>query len=254
MNRFYYSSSILEFTKKGENEILGILTKSNEFPLQPMQRFAWSSDIDILKKALLDLDGKIIFEFSVPRMGKRIDVVLVIRGVIFVLEFKVGEKEFLSSSIDQVWDYALDLKYFHSKSQDSLISPILIATEASYPFGAMVTSKRDDKVLDPLKTNSRDLRKALDLILKYAVGEPEVSENWEVGKYTPTPTIIEAATALYNDHSVTEITKNDASAKNLSITTGEISNIIGVAKEKGEKVICFVTGVPGSGKTLVGLT
>jgi hypothetical protein len=186
-------------------------------------------------------------------MGRRIDVVLLIGNVIFVLEFKIGESEFLTNNLDQVWDYALDLKNFHETSHKSLIAPILIATEAKQAISTIVTTAHNDNLLLPIKTTTELLSSVLEDVLLFADGEVINSENWVNGRYSPTPTIIEAAMALYNNHSVSDISRSDASASNLSLTSNTLSDIIEKAQKNKEKVICFVTGVPGAGKTLVGL-
>ena len=198
-------------------------------------------------------EGEILFEYSIPRMGKRIDVVLLIKHVIFVLEFKVGEKEFTSYAIDQVYDYALDLKYFHEPSHEQYIAPILIATKAknSPPFN--VSSPQNDKLLAPIKSNVESLEKVIDKVLSDTEGKAIDPAQWKDGKYCPTPTIVEAALALYKGHSVKDISRSDASAINLSQTSDAITKIIQLSREKHQKSICFVTGVPGAGKTLVGL-
>ena len=253
MQRYYYSNTIEKFTKDSTNEIIGILSQSNEFSLEQTQRYAWTQEIEILKRILANQEGSIFFEYAIPRMGRRIDVVLIISNVIFVLEFKVGEKDFLLSSIDQVWDYALDLKNFHETSHDNLIAPILIATEAKNIEYSIVATLHNDNLLFPIKTNSDLLKDVIENIILLADGENINSENWEKGKYSPTPTIIEAAMALYNNHSVADISRSDASAINLSETNNAVSEIIDKAKNNNLKSICFVTGVPGAGKTLVGL-
>jgi hypothetical protein len=121
MKREYYSDTISNFLQSTNDEILGKLVQSNDFALEQTQRDAWLEEIRILKNAIQLHKGSIYFEYSIPRMGKRIDVVLLIGSVIFVLEFKVGEKEFPSYAIDQVWDYALDLKNFHETRNVSMI-------------------------------------------------------------------------------------------------------------------------------------
>jgi hypothetical protein len=253
MIREYYSNTIDNFKKTNTNEILGILAGKNEFQLEQTQRDSWQEEIIILKIALLTYDGSIYFEYSIPRMGKRIDVVLLIDSVIFVLEFKVGEKEFNSYSIDQVWDYALDLKNFHETSHETFIAPVLIATKAKDIDVIVSTTSQNDKLLFPIKSNVNTLTQVIDTVLGFTDGEKIDPELWEHGRYSPTPTIIEAAMALYNNHSVSEISRRDASAINLSETSDIISKIIYESKEKSQKSICFVTGVPGAGKTLVGL-
>jgi hypothetical protein len=253
MKRHYYSNSISSFCNSTNDEILGIISRNNEFSSEKTQSDSWIKEINILKAILKNYDGAIFFEYSIPRMGKRIDVVLIIKNVLFILEFKVGEKGYLSSSIDQVWDYALDLKNFHETSHKHLIAPILIATEAKNISFSVSTTPHNDNLLFPIKTNSTLLESVIENILQFAKGDNINSENWEVGRYSPTPTIIEAAMALYNNHSVNDISRSDASAINLSQTSNMLSDIIESAQKNKEKVICFVTGVPGAGKTLVGL-
>lgn len=209
--------------------------------------------IRILKEVLPPFKGSIFFEYSIPRMGRRIDVVLLIGSTIFVLEFKVGEKEFTSNAIDQTWDYALDLKNFHETSHDQYIAPILIATKSTIDTAFVAATPQNDKLLLPIKCDVDSLQSVIEGVLNFADGEPINSSVWQTGRYCPTPTIIEAAMALYNGHSVHDISRSDASAINLSKTSDAISSIIKRSKERSCKSICFVTGVPGAGKTLVGL-
>ena len=149
MKREYYSDSIAEFRNTSPDRILGVLASNNAFSLEQTQRYAWLAEITILQKTLAKFQGTIYFEYSIPRMGRRIDVVLLIGAVIFVLEFKIGEKEFPSYAIDQVWDYALDLKNFHEASHDQFIAPILIATQADSQATIVATTLHDDKMLFP---------------------------------------------------------------------------------------------------------
>jgi hypothetical protein len=253
MKREYYSDSIVNFKKTTPGEILGILARNNDFSLEQTQRDAWLEEINILQKVLSRFEGAIYFEYSIPRMGKRIDVVLLIGPAIFVLEFKIGEKEFLSYAIDQVWDYALDLKNFHESSYAYLIAPVLIATKAKSIQPVVAATLHNDKSLLPIKCNVDLLDQVISTVLLFAENVKIDREQWENGRYCPTPTIIEAAMALYNGHSVSDISRSDASAINLSETSDAISEIIRSSKEKLQKSICFVTGVPGAGKTLVGL-
>ena len=253
MKREYYSDTIANFRITSSDEILGILARNNDFPLEQAQRDAWLEEINILKKALSDFDGAIYFEYSIPRMGKRIDVVLLIGPAIFVLEFKIGEKEFLSYAIDQVWDYALDLKNFHETSHAHLIAPLLIATKAKSVYPIIATTLQNDKLLLPIKCNVELIDQVITDVLLFAEDVKIDRTQWESGRYSPTPTIIEAAMALYNGHSVNDISRSDASAINLSDTSDTISEIVRFSKERSQKSICFVTGVPGAGKTLVGL-
>jgi len=253
MKRSFYSNTITNFLKSSADLIIGIIATQNDFSLELTQKEAWVQQITILKVALTGYEGKIFFEYSIPRMGRRIDAVLIIRNVIFVIEFKVGEKEFLSSAVDQVLDYSLDLKNFHATSHAPLVAPILVATEAKPVFSNISTTPHNDNILFVIKTDKHTLAAVIKNVLDFADGEVIDSETWEAGRYSPTPTIIEAAMALYNGHNVEEISRSDAEATNLSVTSSALREIISQSKAQKEKSICFVTGVPGAGKTLVGL-
>jgi len=254
MLNYYYKDTIESFLSKSNEEIIGSITMSNQFDSTMNQNRSWEQQLPILRKALNGYNGTIFFEFSIPRMGKRIDSLVIIDNVVFVLEFKVGETKFHEYQIDQVWDYALDLKNFHKPSHDAVIAPILIATEARNSFIKIVTTSHNDNLILPVKTNKEDLSTAIEnILLFFAENKTIVCEEYAAGSYSPTPTIIEAAVALYNSHTVDEITRSDADAKNLTKTTDAITEIIDLAKRENRKIICFVTGVPGAGKTLVGL-
>lgn len=253
MQRFYFSESIPRFLKSSNAEIIGILASNNEFTLEKTQRDAWIQQISLLKVALEKFDGKIYFEYTIPRMGKRIDAVCIIGSVVFILEFKIGATEYLSYDIDQVVDYALDLKNFHETSHNQYIAPILIASNAQPSLITVSQTIQNDKLLSVIKANKNNLRNAIEAVLSFVSEDPIEPTLWENGGYHPTPTIVEAAMALYRGHSVKEISRSDASAINLQQTTDTVSKIIQTSKEKGQKAICFVTGVPGAGKTLVGL-
>jgi len=253
MAREYYSSLIQEFVSSSVEEVLGALADNNQFSLELTQKNAWKEEIVLLQGVLTDYVGKIYFEYSIPRMGQRIDVLLLIHGVIFVLEFKVGESVFHGHHIDQVWDYTLDLKNFHETSHDLVIAPVLIATKANHgPLNISMTPQNDN-LLFPIKCNAEMLPDVIAGVLDFAEGQPMEPSRWEQGRYLPTPTIIEAAKSLYQGHSVDDISRKDAGAINLSKTTSSISEIIDHARSTDQKCICFVTGVPGAGKTLVGL-
>jgi hypothetical protein len=216
MKRSFYSDTISGFQQTSSEHILGFLARNNDFALGLTQKEAWLKEIKILKEALIHSNnGLIFFEYSIPRMGKRIDVVLIIKNVIFVLEFKVGEKEFLLSASDQVLDYSLDLKNFHETSHQHLIAPILIATEAKDVIPLISTTPHKDNILFTIKTNPLLLEQVIKDVLSFAEGEEINYKTWEAGRYSPTPTIIEAAMALYNGHSVSEISRSDAAAINL---------------------------------------
>lgn len=222
-----------------------------------LQKDSWHHEISELQQSLSGLEGSIFFEYSIPRLGKRADVVVVSKGIVFVLEYKVGSRSFDRPDIEQVWDYALDLKYFHEKSRELWIAPVLIATKAAERSHSFVRSNYDDKVLEPICCNDDKLRLIIDeVIARY--GFDASIDSWENSRYNPTPTIIEAATTLYrrkntDNKSIADITRTDATGKSLQTTTDAVLSIIDESREKCQKSICFVTGVPGAGKTLVGL-
>jgi len=223
------------------------------YALDQTQRDAWLREIQILQDVLKPYDGTVWFEYTIPRVGRRIDTLLIIKHVIFVIEFKIGSNEYSSSAIDQVWDYSLDLKNFHETSHDHVIAPILIATDAANTEINIITTLHNDMLLMPIKSTPNLLSDTIEQVLSLTEGQSIDSEEWAKGRYCPTPTIIEAAKALYSGHSVSDISRNDASAINLSRTSDAISNIISLSRDKSQKSICFITGVPGAGKTLVGL-
>lgn len=253
MKRAYYTDSIDIFLESSSDEILGTLTANSEFAVEQTQRRAWQEQIKILKKLLIGREGSIYFEYAIPRMGRRIDVILLLGSVVFVVEFKVGEKGFTSYAIDQAWDYALDLKNFHETSHNQYIAPILVATEAAEQISTISLTPQNDRLYFPVKTNAATFGDVLDNVLALSGSDSIDRVVWEGGRYCPTPTIIEAAMALYNDHTVADISRNDASAINLTHTTEAVAEIIRQSRENSLKTICFVTGVPGAGKTLVGL-
>jgi hypothetical protein len=255
MLNFYYRNSLEKFLSQSVQEIVGAITLSNQFNSQQTQNKSWEIQIRILQKELADFNGEIFFEFSIPRMGKRVDCILIIENVVFVIEFKVGESKFLSYDVEQVWDYALDLKNFHKPSHDAILAPILVATEATKSIIEIAQTSHDDNLIIPIKLSKENLSEGIQHTLKYfqSYSSPIDAEFFSHGSYFPTPTIIEAAVSLYNSHSVDEITRSDAEAKNLTNTTSAIGATIDYAKSHKKKIICFVTGVPGAGKTLVGL-
>lgn len=248
----YYSGDIKDFLNQSTEENLGtICSNFGNFQLEMLQTNAWSTQIEILKRQLANFSsGRIIFEYIIPRMGKRIDVVFLYNNIVFLLEFKCGDTEYRAATFDQVYDYALDLKNFQKESENKLLVPIVVSTKAD-PVNCEILE--NEKILAPLKCNENNICEVIDNI-SVLYKEPAFDyEAWENSKYFPTPTIIESAQALYAGHNVHEITRNDAGATNLSLTSNRIKEIIEYSKINRRKSICFVTGVPGAGKTLVGL-
>ena len=253
MQLAYYSSDISEFLKQSPQTVLGHLTEHHAHDLNAPQRNAWLGQITVLQDQLQAFpEGSVAFEFSIPRMGKRVDIVVIYRGIIFIIEFKVGTPTFDAAAIDQVTDYALDLKNFHAGSHERRLVPVVVASRA--PDHAFALQWSPDGIASPLLCNEKNLAQAIEATASLMPPQPALSlSDWLTSGYKPTPTIIEAAQALYRGHKVEEITRSDAGARNLSATTTCIAEIIENAKRSGHKAICFVTGVPGAGKTLAGL-
>lgn len=252
--RAYYESSISNFLKSDNDKILGEISRNDSSSdTRIQQKNTWEAEIEILKRELASLkdpSSKILFEYVIPRMGKRIDNVILYKNIVFILEFKFGSNSYKSNDYEQVYDYALDLKNFHKESSDKLIVPILIASDAhSYPNQFILKGN----ILKPLRANEFDIKNLILNVSSIYIENDFSYDSWINSEYFPTPTIVEAAQALYNGHNVSDITRNDAGAKNINITTDAINKIIDYSKANDRKSICFVTGVPGAGKTLVGL-
>ena len=243
-SRAWYAASIDAFRAASAEEILGTLAGSSGFDIALAQRDAWRAEIDFLRERLGGLTGSILFEFSIPRMGRRIDVVLLLAGVVFVVEFKIGAAGYDSSAVDQVWDYALDLKNFHEASHHLTIVPLLVVPDGRDESDALRPDA--DGVVRPLRVNRWNFRDVLDRAATAFAAEPIDGERWAAASYRPTPTIIEAARALYAQHSVEEIARHDAGAENLRVTSQHLEELVAEAQRSRRKLVCFVTGVPGA--------
>ena len=254
--RCLYNNSFSGFINEPDLFVFGTINDNYHGEAPTTSREAWKGEIIIMKDVLslfANKNGRIIFEYDIPRLCKRIDVVLLYKGIIFCLEFKVGEASILESDVDQVLDYALDLKNFHKFSEDKVIVPILVATNSSRVSSSIQMSVYDDKVVNPLVTGKNGIFDLLMRVLNKFPYETPVDPNWIISPYAPTPTIIEAARSLYENHSVEDITRHEADKVSTDRTIAYILNVIKDSKEQKKKTICFVTGVPGAGKTLVGL-
>lgn len=249
----YYSSPIAEFITKSASEILGEMTSNGNFSLELTQRDAWEEEIVILKDQLNGIVGYIFLEFDVPRIGSRIDAIVATGPLLIILEFKVSESEYRRADLNQAWDYALDLKNFHEGSHNLILLPLLVTTEASTSAKDLSEHHRDG-VYTPMQVNRHGIRKIIELGLEQISGASYSASQWAESIYKPTPTIIEAAQHLFSNHSVEAITQHDAGRENLAITARKVERLIETAEATKQKTIIFVTGVPGAGKTLVGLT
>ncbi len=249
----YYNAAVSSFLKEDAERILGLLAAEHHHALEEQQRWAWVQQLSILKTSLAQRpNGRIFLELYIPRMGKRADAVLVSENIVFLIEFKVGASEHLSSAFDQVEDYALDLKNFHEGSHAVPVVPVLISTRAqSEPIPELKFA--DDLVALPVGTNAAGLGALIESICARQSFPTLDIDAWIAKGYRPTPTIVEAAQVLYRTHNVTDISRSDAGAKNLQETSASVNAVIDQARRNSTKAICFVTGVPGSGKTLAGL-
>ncbi len=209
-------------------------------------------ELPFLRRALAGHIGNIYLEFTIPRMGHRVDAVVLVNGILLAIEFKIDVKEYFQGDIDQAYDYAIDLKYFHEGSHNLSVVPILVASEAIARPVILVPHARVAGLHQTICTNGEDLASTINFIIGKLPPECVDSAKWEASRYCPTPTIIEAARALYAGHGVAEISRNDAGAINLRDTSEELARIIERSRTAGHKAICFLTGVPGAGKTLVG--
>ena len=250
--RAYYAADRAKFFADPVDQILGELARRHNFALDIEQKSAWLRQVAIMRQALEAIgEFTVYFEFAIPRMGKRADVVVVIGDGIFVIEFKVGSASFDRHAIEQVEDYALDLKNFHQGSHHLSIVPILVATQALASHDVQLELVLG-QVEQPLRLAPADLGPVIGLAAARHRGELDAAA-WAASGYRPTPTIIEAARALYARHDVKDISRSDADAINLGRTQDFIAGVIEDAKSRHDKSICFVTGVPGAGKTLAGL-
>jgi len=253
VQRAYYHATGVDFAAADPLAILGALTDTLPFAAEIAQRGAWKVEIDQLKAIGAALpDAHIFLEFAIPRMGRRADAIIVSNGLIFVLEYKVGERDFPRHAIEQVHGYALDLKNFHLTSHDKAIVPLLICTEAA-PQQLGLGFYALDRVHTPIRLSPGDLLPTIRQMLATGDAPHFDAAEWAAGTYRPTPSIIEAAEALYRGHAVAEISRSEAGAENLTLTAVAIEAVVERIKRDGGKAICFVTGVPGAGKTLAGL-
>jgi hypothetical protein len=249
----YYNAPVCQFLNDDAERILGVLTSEHHHALEEQQRWAWLQQISILKTGLSEQpNGRIFLEFYIPRMGKRADAVLVLGNIVFAIEFKTGAGEHVASAFNQVEDYALDLKNFHEGSHTVPIVPVLVSAHCeSQPISDLRFA--EDLVASPVGTKAAGLGSLINYICDAGVYPTLDIDEWMAKGYKPTPTIVEAAQVLYRTHSVADISRSDAGAKNLHELINAVTRIIDRARQNRTKAICLVTGVPGSGKTLAGL-
>jgi hypothetical protein len=253
----WWSGTLADFETSTDASIIERLafTAIKTHPLNHEQQLrAWHHQISILRSALhgMPVHWRLLFEYPLLRLGRRLDVVLVSDRAIFLFEFKIGSAVFDRAARNQTEDYALDLQDFHAASRTATIIPILVASQAQAPEPDWPLYWHG--VADPIFLASANSLPDLlqTLIAKIPHRNIDIS-TWEHAPYRPVPTIIEAATMLYRKHGVAEIAAATADIGNLTRTTDVIMRAIADAKHDSAYVIVFVTGIPGAGKTLCGL-
>lgn len=253
LRRSWFVGTIAGFQRSSDEQILSKLVIGSSFPILQSQKDAWRAELPLLRRGLAGHSGMLYLEFEIPRMGHRVDAVVLINGIVLAIEFKIDAKEYSLSDIDQAYDYAIDLKYFHEGSHNLSVVPILMASLAKTRPFSLVSHTRVPGLYQPLCTNAEKLDSTISRVVRELPAQHVDPAIWEAARYCPTPTIVEAARALYAGHGVADISRNDAGAINLRDTSEQLMRIIETSKSMGQKAICFVTGVPGAGKTLVGL-
>lgn len=254
-NHCLYTATFREFIDTNSHQLLGIFHGNYHGTAGTTTNDAWEGEINLLQQVLIpwkNENARIIFEYDIPRLGKRVDVILLLRGIVFCVEFKVGKDTKAQADLDQVMDYAIDLKNFHSGSHDRLILPILVPTRYQSYTPEFITTRYHKDVYYPIVTGSEHLQELLTLAIEVldTTADNSFTESWLKCRYEPIPTIIEAARTLYENHTVEDIKKHDADTEE---TIKYLLDVIDSSKANGKKSICIVTGVPGAGKTLVGL-
>lgn len=254
VQRYYYSDTITDFLTRSANEIAGYLAYAYTQDINNDTTNSWRVEIETLQKSLVSYAGRgsIYFEYNIPRMGRRVDAILLIDELVFVLEFKTLDQKFSRESSNQVWDYAIDLKNFQQGSLNRVIIPILVVPNEKNSRCVLDLKPFEDNVYEPLWVNSERLHEAIELFTSNVSPEwsKDDDDRWARSGYEPTPTIIEAAVALYEEHTVEEITKHGC---DIDRASEELTRIIDYSRENKRKAVCFITGVPGAGKTLIGL-
>lgn len=248
----WYAAPITQFLSTTEQRVLGELVQASQFDVTQAQRDAWLQEIAILRTALAGVEGWVVLEYDIPRLGSRVDVVVISGSALIPIEFKVGEREYTRSDFNQAWDYALDLKNFHAASHNAHIFPVLLATQADNADSQWQPA-HPDGVRPPRRSNPGELACVISDAQSQAMGPAIDGIAWIAASYHPTPTIIEAAQALYARHTVEAISRHGAGVQNLGNTSRTVESVIEAAARDRFKAIVFVTGVPGAGKTLVGL-
>ena len=259
----YYRAPLRRFVQESASSILGDLAVANgdaRFPLAPEAIDAWRLQLPTLMNGCAKLlaavpaaaDYELLLEYPIPRVGKRIDAVLLMNDVIVAIETKTGHAP--TAAERQVDDYAIYLACFHEPSAGRTIVPLVIS-DGHIAIGGVRPFA--DEVIRPCRiASTKDFGQVLISIEHENCShdaEPMMGDAWDKGRFRPIPPIIEAAVKLYSEMEVFEIGHACAAQEDLERATNALVEAVTEARTSDEKVICFVTGVPGAGKTLVGL-
>lgn len=264
----YYKATVADFLNQNTEIVISSLvrgTADDNFPLLPEQTIAWEEQCKLLQSSLAQLANVtkeashwgLLLEYCVPGRQKRLDAVILTNRGIIVIEFKIGVVNFAGTDKWQVLDYCWNLRDFHRESFGIKIAPILVATEAVLQNGTetgVPLADRQQLIYKTRLSNGIGLTNAIKDSFNGMPDEPGVTldlERWDNSRYEPTIDIVEAARRLYLRQDVRAISQSYADS--ISATTDRLLEIIRRARSEEFKAICFVTGVPGAGKTLVGL-
>jgi hypothetical protein len=255
-----YCNSIKDFLVANPQEVLKEIkdkTIISDPDIERNQIRAWGNEIPELQNQLKNFQGSIIFEYSLKRLGKRIDVVLLIHGIVFSLEFKTGEKNPEGIGKDaqqQAGVYAFDLKNFHKASEDLPVCPVLIPNLAPDDNIADFDVSLSDRPM-PLQIIKIDaLSELINKIVQDNKNPAEIDlKDWLDSPFHPIPSVYEMAISALTDYHNDWINRSGADSGKIEETENKNDEIISTTKNNGQKSIIFLAGVPGSGKTLIGM-
>lgn len=259
MPNFQYADTISGFLSKSEGEIVHILTENNEFSsIRRTTMDSWHEEVRTIRKALSEYkeeNGFVAFEYTIPRVGGRIDCIIGLRGILFVLEFKTGEEQNADADKEQLEQYVIDLKNFHFESYDIPIAPIWVVPQAELAPVKVRKPSNKQLLFEMATVCDTSIEDCFKQILSKDISREQIDmNNWLYSPYCPTSNIVDAARKLYANNKVEDINRSDAKGEDLIRTTKTLLDLIDKAKANREKYLCLVTGVPGAGKTLIGLS
>ena len=259
MNPYQYTASIKDFFSADDNYVIGVLSQNNAFDSKRTTIGSWKEEINTLKVALKNYqreDGFVAFEYTIPRVDGRIDCVIGLHGILFVLEFKTGETQDVNMDKEQLIQYVTDLKNYHFESYDIPIAPMWVIPNAELPVARVIRPTTNENIFGLMSVSDSTISEVMKKVLASELANRIRidASNWLHIPYCPTANIVEAARKLYANHRVENINRSDARGEDLIHTTNALISLIDQAKRRKEKYLCLVTGVPGAGKTLIGLS